>query len=120
MDFVLRCAEHEVLQKFPNTGLEYSYRIPGHCSTREQRSVHGLSDKVRLRMILYAVDIAILCNNIDELAEILNIYDKTFTRYGLKILTGKTETMPFNVPEEIKSRPSLFSIGKYQLRTYAF
>ena len=34
MDFVLRCAEYEVLQQFPNTGLEYSYRIPGHCSTR--------------------------------------------------------------------------------------
>ena len=59
-------------------------------------------------MILYTDDIAILCNNIDELAEILNIYDKTFTRYGLKICTGKTETMAFNVPEEIKSRPSLF------------
>ena len=40
MDFVLRCAEHEVLQKFPNTGLDYSYRIPGHCSTREQRSIY--------------------------------------------------------------------------------
>ena len=112
MDFVLRCAEYEVLQQFPNTGLEYSYRIPGHCSTREQRSVHDLSGKERLGMILYADDIAILCNNIDELAEILNIYDKTFTRYGLKISTGKTETMAFNVPEEIKSRPSFFQSGK--------
>ena len=59
MDFVLRCAEHEVLQKFPNTGLEYSYRIPRHCSTGEQRSVYGLSVKKRLRMILYAGDIDI-------------------------------------------------------------
>ena len=89
MDFVLRCAEHEVLQIFPNTGLEYSYRIPGHCSTREQRSVHGLSGTQRLRMILYADDIAVLSNDIDELAEILNIYDKTFTRFGLKIATDK-------------------------------
>ena len=30
LDFVLRCAEHEVLQKYPNTGLQYSYLIPGH------------------------------------------------------------------------------------------
>ena len=97
MDFVLRCAEHEVLQKFPNTGLEYSYRIPGHCSTREQRSIYGLSGTQRLRMILYADDIAVLCNNADELAEILRIYDKTFTRFGLKIATDKTETMTFNV-----------------------
>ena len=52
LDFVLRCVEHEVLKKFPNTGLQYSYRIPGHCSTREQRSVHGLSGVQRLRMIL--------------------------------------------------------------------
>ena len=111
MDFVLRCAEHEVLQKFPNTGLEYSFRIPGHCSTREQRSVHGLSGTSRIRMLLYADDIAVLCNDVDELAEILRIYDKTFTRFGLKIATDKTETMAFNVPEEIKSLPSLFSLG---------
>ena len=116
MDFVLRCAEYEVLQQFPNTGLEYSYRIPGHCSTREQRSVHGLSGKERLRMILYGDDIAILCNNIDELAEILNIYDKTFTRYGLKISTGKTETMAFNVPEEIKIKTIPFSIGEIPIK----
>ena len=111
MDFVLRCAEKEVLQKFPNTGLEYSFRIPGHCSTREQRSVHALNGSQRLRMILYADDIAILCNDVDELADILNIYDKTFKRFGLKISYGKTETMAFNVPEEIKAKPSLFSVG---------
>ena len=118
MDFVLRCAEHEVLQKFPNTGLEYSYRIPGHCSTREQRSIYGLSGTQRLKMILHADDIAVLSNNADELAEILRIYDKTFTRFGLKIATNKTKTMAFNVPEEIKSLPSLFIWGEYLLRTY--
>ena len=111
MDFVLRCAEHEVLQKFPNTGLEYSFRIPGHCSTREQRSIHGLGGTQRLRMILYADDIAVLSNDVDELAEILRIYDRNFTRFGLKIATDKTETMAFNVPEETKSLPSLFSLG---------
>ena len=48
-------------------------------------------------MILYADDIAVLSNNADALAEILRIYDKTFTRFGLKIATDKTETMAFNV-----------------------
>lgn len=62
-------------------------------------------------MILYADDIAILCNDVDELAEILNIYDRTFKRFGLKIAYGKTETMAFNVPEEIKAKPTLFSVG---------
>ena len=68
-------------------------------------------------MILYADDIALLCGDIDELAEILNINDKTFTRFGLKISTGKTETMAFNVPEEIKEKkPSLISIGGVALK----
>ena len=45
--------------------------------------------------ILHADDIAILCNDVEELAEILNIYDRTFKRFGLKISYGKTETMSF-------------------------
>ena len=67
-------------------------------------------------MILYADDIAILCDNIGELAEIVNIYDKTFTRFGLKISTDKTETMAFNVEEEIKAKPSLIFIGGTALK----
>ena len=67
-------------------------------------------------MILYADDIAILCKDIDELATILNIYDQTFTRFGLKISYGKTETMAFNVPEDIKSKKSLFSIGNVPIK----
>ena len=34
----------------------------------------------------------ILCKNFDELTAILNIYDKTFSRFGLQIPYGKTET----------------------------
>ena len=116
VDFVLRCAEHEVLQKFPNTGLQYSFLIPGHCSTRQQRSIHGLSGVQRLRMILYADDIVLLSNDIGELSEIVRIYDSTFTRFGLKISTSKTETMAFNVPEEVKAKPSLISIGNIPLK----
>ena len=116
LDFVLRCVEQEVMQRFPNTGLQYSFVIPGHCSTREQRKVCGLSGNQRLRIILYADDIVLLCDSIDELAEIINIYDKTFTRFGLKISTDKTETMAFNIPEEIKTTPSLISIGDIALK----
>ena len=43
-------------------------------------------------MILYATDIVFLCNNVDELAEIVNIYDRKFARFGLKIAASKTET----------------------------
>ena len=105
LDFVLRCVEYDVLQRYPNTGLQYSYRIPGHCTTREQRSIHGLSGIQRLRMILYADDIALLCKDVDELAEIVNIYDRTFSRVGLKVAADKTETMAFNVPENVKAVP---------------
>ena len=99
--------------KFPNTRLEYSYLIPGYCSTREQRSIFGLSGTQRLRMILYADDIAVLSNDADELAEILGIYDKTFTRFGLKIATDKTETMAFKCPYH-----HFFLWGEYRLRMY--
>ena len=67
-------------------------------------------------MILYADDIVLLCNDIDELLEIVKIYDATFTRFCLKISTDKTETMAFNVDEEIKAKPSLFSIGEVELK----
>ena len=116
LDFVLRCVEDEVLKKFPNTGLQYSYRIPGHCSSREKRRMHGLSGVQRLRMLLYADDIVLLCENIDELSEIVSIYHNTFTRFGLTISTGKTETMAFNVPEDIKAKPSLISIAGVALK----
>jgi len=39
--------------------------------------------------------------DVSELSEIVNIYDKTFARFGLKISTGKTETMAFNVDKEV-------------------
>ena len=116
LDFVLRCAEHEVLQKYPQTGLQYSFLIPGHCSTRKQWSVYSLSGIQRLRMILYADDIVLMCNNVDELADIVNIYNINLARFGLKISTSKTETMAFNVPIEIKSQPSLISIGDVALK----
>ena len=58
MDFVLRCVEHEVLLKFPNTGLKYSYHIKSESSTREQRSIHKIFGS-RLLMLLYADDIVL-------------------------------------------------------------
>ena len=67
-------------------------------------------------MILYADDIVLLCNNIDELMEIVNIYDKTFARFWLKLSTDKTKTMAFNVDVKIKAKPSLISIGNVSLK----
>ena len=67
-------------------------------------------------MIQYADDIALLCTDVDELAKIVNIYDRTFTRFGLKIAASKTETMVFNVSEDVKAKPSLISIGNVPIK----
>ena len=98
--------------------LAWSTRIEYQVIVLPKNSVHGLSGTERLRMILYAANIAILCKNIDELAAILNIYDQTFSRFGLQISYGKTETMAFNVPEDVKSKKSLFSIGNVPIKIY--
>ena len=103
-------------KKYPNTDLQYSYLIPGHCSTCEQRRIHDLNGAARLRMIIYADDIVLLCNDINELTDILSIYFKTFSRFGLKISTKKNETMAFNVSEQIKAKESLISIGDVALK----
>ena len=73
MDFVLRCIEHEVLLKYPNTSFKYSYHIKSESSNREQRSIHTIPGNDRLRMLLYADDIVLFCEDIDELNDILNI-----------------------------------------------
>ena len=59
MDFVLRCVEQEVLLRYPETGLKYSYHIKAESSTREQRSLHKMPGNERLRMLLYANDIVL-------------------------------------------------------------
>ena len=110
MDFVLRCAEHQVLIKHPNTGLKYSYHIKSESSTRKQRSVHKLSANDRLRMLLYADDIVLFCEDIDELQSVLNIYDETFSRFGLTIAIDKTKTISFNVPEDTMLMSSIISL----------
>ena len=120
-DFGLRIAEHKVSEKCQITGHQYLYRIIGHCSPREQRSVHSLSGFQRLKMILYTDDIVLLCSDINELSSIVDIYHQTFSRFGLTISTDKTKTMAFNDPEDIKSTPSLISIAgaaMKNVRTY--
>ena len=110
IDFVLRCAEYEVLKKYPNSGLKYSYHIKSESTTREQRRVSKISSSERLRMLLYADDIILLSESLLELDDILTIYDKTFKRFGLTISIEKTKTLTFNVDEEIMQKHSLLSL----------
>ena len=63
-------------------------------------------------MLLYADDIVLFCEDIDELNSILQIYDNTFSRFGLTIAIDKTKTLSFNVSEDVMNNKSLISLRK--------
>ena len=111
LDFVLRIIEHEVLQRFPSTGIRYSFNYPPECTTRGMRSKSPAHGTDFLRMLLYADDIVILCRDVNELEEIMNIYFTVFKRFGLTIAGDKTKTMVFNAEEEVAATPSIISIN---------
>ena len=102
MDFVVRIARQEVLKERPDAGMKVEYCSPNEVSPREYRSEAPAHGTTRITELLYADDEAIFGNSIEELKIILEIYDRTFARFGLKMSYSKTETMAFNVDEEIK------------------
>ena len=69
-----------------------------------------VSGSHRLRMLLYADDIVIFCEDVDELQSILKIYDETFTRFGLTIEIDKTKTLSFNINKDVMNKKSLISL----------
>ena len=58
----------------------------------------------------------IFANFVEELKTILEIYDRTFTRFGMKISYSKTETMVFNVNEAIKNLESHINFGNNKIK----
>ena len=116
MDFVVRCARVEIKKRYPNSGFTLDFSIPNECSTREMRRQAKQRGKRTIDELLYADDEEVFANSEIELKGILEIYDKTFTRFGLTMAYSKTETMVFNVPEEIKARKSLFSINGNEIK----
>ena len=111
LDFVLRCILHEIKTTLMDPGIFIKYAIPAACSNRSQRKQSPLQGVIRLIQLCYADDIVFFAKNVDELQKILNIYDKEFKKFGLKISTVKTKTMCFNVPSNIKDSESLISLG---------
>ena len=100
MDFVVRIARHEVLMELPNAGMKFEYCIPNEISPREYRAEAPLRGTTQITELLYADDEAIFAKSVDELKTTLEIYDRTFTRFGLKMSYSKTETMAFNVDDK--------------------
>ena len=54
-------------------------------------------------MLLYADDIVLFCEDINELNDILNIYNSNFLRFDLTIAIDKTQTLAYNVSEDVMS-----------------
>ena len=48
-----------------------------------------------------------------EIKIIFRIYDQIFTRLGLTVAYSKTETIAFDVPEEVKANILDFSVNGY-------
>ena len=61
-------------------------------------------------MLLYADDIVLFCEDIDKLNDILNTYDSNFSRFGLTITIDKTQTLAYNVSEDVMNSKSLISL----------
>ena len=78
-DFVLRCVEQEVLLKYSQTGLKYS--IQEESSIRER-----MKDCERL---LYADHSVLFCEDVNELNNILTIYNETTSRFDFIIAIDK-------------------------------
>ena len=81
--------------------MKVEYCIPNEVSPREYHSEAQANGTTRITELLYADDEAFFANSVKELT-ILEIYDRTFERFGLKISYSKAETMAFNIEEEIK------------------
>ena len=62
-------------------------------------------------MLLYADDIVLFCEFIDELNYILNTQDSNFfSSFGLNIAIDKTQTLSYNVSDDVRSSKALVSL----------
>ena len=69
-----------------------------------------MSGNERLRMLLYADDIGLFCEDVDELNNIPAIYDETFSQFGSTIVIYKTQPISFNVPEDAMKEKSWLTL----------
>ena len=116
MDFVVRIARREVQKLYPETGFKIKYCIPNEVSTRELRKNARARGENRITELLYADDQAIFAESAEELQTILQIYDHTFTRFGLKMSYSKTETMAFNVDEDVQNKDTLVQVNGTKIK----
>lgn len=104
------CTKHEIFSVYPEFGACVEFVVPDTVSLRAPRTrmAHGVT---RVSALLYADDVVIFSENINELQKILEIYDNTFTRYRLYMSYKKTETMAFNIDEDIKDQKNIVTVS---------
>ena len=85
-------------------------------SPRDYRKRAKANSSMYVTELLYADHEAIFANSIQLLKNILEINDKTFSRFGLQMSYGKTETMAFNVNDEIKNQECLLMIANNKIK----
>ena len=96
-DFVLKVCAEEINKKFPNGwGLNFDYRIPAQCTTRQQRGQRRMHGVEIIKWLLYADDLVLFCSDISEAQEIVEIMNNVCKRFGLTISFSKTKVMQFS------------------------
>ena len=81
-DFVLKVCAEEIDHKYPNGwGIPYEYRIPGECTNRGQRQEKQMHGTEFIKWLLYADDLVLLCPDIKQADDIINIINRVCQRF---------------------------------------
>ena len=104
-EYVLLAVERDLEQKFidkfgKKPGVEFSFNIKSEIDNNDRRKqiftgeTYGIE---RLLRLLYADDLVLFAESIEELQFILDILAPIFDRFGLIIAEDKTKSMALNV-----------------------
>lgn len=116
IDFVLRICQHEVLQKYPKTGLKYKFNYPPDISSDTTSSDSTVPDSLfTLRLLACADDFMVMSRDIGELEHVMSIYYRIFNRFGMTLDIGKICTIVYNAHEEMCAKESLITINGHNV-----
>ena len=100
---------HPILQQL---GVKIHYRIDGHLTEAKTYSSAEL-----MWILMYADDIALICDDPDDLQLALSIVHKEFLRWGLHINASKTEVFANKEAIDSADHPLTFCLGDKPIAT---
>ena len=102
--------------KRPDNGLKFKYEIKREClGDRKTRQRGDRQGTVQVEEEEFADDIMAVTGSIENCKRILEIWDETFSYFGLTMSYSKTKTMTIGFDEEVAKKKSLFKIGDYEI-----